>query len=168
MSEVILVVLRRPEMAAVLLDAASRLAALTGEVRINVLAPREPIHVHPLAAEELMNETDSVLACERKGGQRLGALKHSFERWAAEASQAAFGAHWMEVQGSAAFFWSGESAAARTSSWPHGPRMMTGRRGRRSAPRYSALTGRFSWCRLARSRSSAALSRSPGETKSMR
>ncbi len=103
MSEVILVVLRRPEMAAVLLDAASRLAALTGEVRINVLAPREPIHVHPLAAEELMNETDSVLDARGREAQRLGALKQSFERWAAEASQAAFGAHWMEAEGSARF-----------------------------------------------------------------
>ncbi len=101
MAEVVLVVLRRPEMAAVLLDAASRLAPLMGEVRIHVLTIREPIQVTALAAEALMNETDSVLKAKEREEERIIALKAAFDRWAAEAGEVAPAARWIETKGSA-------------------------------------------------------------------
>ena len=101
MSEVILVVLRRPETAMTLLDAGSRLAAWMGEVRIQVLALREPIEVHALAAEELMTETDTVLEAKGREGERLRALKRAFDQWAADGSEVARSARWIEAEGSA-------------------------------------------------------------------
>lgn len=95
MADVILVVPRRPEMAAAVLDAAARLGALAGEARINVLAIREPIQITGLAAEALMNEADSVLTARQREAERIVALKAEFDRWAAPA------AHWIEVEGSA-------------------------------------------------------------------
>jgi len=99
MTEVVLVVLRRPEMVARQLDAASRLAALMGEARIQVLAVREPIQVTGLAAEELMDEADAVLEAKEREGRRIIALKAEFDRWADGAL--AHAVHWIEAEGSA-------------------------------------------------------------------
>ncbi len=105
MSEVILVVLRRPERVVTLLNAAKHLAELTGAAHLNVLAVREPIQVTALAAEELMNETDAVVDARKREQERLAALKAAFDRWDAEAGAAgaaAATARWFEVEGSAA------------------------------------------------------------------
>ncbi len=99
MPDVILVVLRRPEMASALLAAASRLAALIGEVRIRVLALAEPDRVHGPAARELMNQTGSVPETGER--QRLSALKLAFGQWSSEAGEIAKGARWVEAEGSA-------------------------------------------------------------------
>ena len=101
MAEVVLVVLRRPEMVASLLDAASRLASLVGEARIQALAVREPIHVGGLAAEALMEETDSALDAKAREWRRVDALKAAYDRWAARAG-GRVAAHWVEAEGNAA------------------------------------------------------------------
>ena len=61
MADVVLVVLRRPEIALALLHAAERIAILMGGARLSVLAVREPIHVSALAAEALIEEAEAVV-----------------------------------------------------------------------------------------------------------
>lgn len=102
MSEVILVVLRRPDRAATLLNAAQRLAALTGAARINVLAVREPIQITALAAEALISEANAVVEGRAQEEERLTALKAAFDGWAAGAGETGRTAHWSEEEGSAA------------------------------------------------------------------
>ena len=102
MSEVILVVPTRPERVATLLNAAKRLAALTGAAHINVLAVREPIQVTALSAEELMSEVEAVIEAREFEQERVAALKAAFDRWDAEGGDAATAARWIEAEGSAA------------------------------------------------------------------
>ena len=101
MAEVVLVVLRRPEQATGLLDAASCLAALVGEARIQALTVREPIHVGALAAEALMDEADSVLEAKQREGLRIADLKARFDRWAAAADGGRPAGHWVQAEGNA-------------------------------------------------------------------
>jgi hypothetical protein len=56
MADVILIVLRRAEMAATLLRAELRIPGLVGGARLNVLAVHEPLGVSALAAEALIAE----------------------------------------------------------------------------------------------------------------
>ncbi len=102
MAEVILTVLRRPETAFVLLNAAGKLAALMGETRISALAVREAFQTTALAAEVLIGEADSVIDARERERERMTALKAAFDRWAAEAGEAAATARWIEAEGSAA------------------------------------------------------------------
>jgi nucleotide-binding universal stress UspA family protein len=97
MADVVLVVLRRPEMAAILLQAAQRIAMLMG-ARLNVLAVRDPIHVSALAAEALIEEAESVVRARQQEQQRVTALRTTFESWVHDA---AADARWSEAEGSA-------------------------------------------------------------------
>jgi nucleotide-binding universal stress UspA family protein len=98
MADVVLVVLRRPETAAILLQAAQQIAILMGDARLNVLAVREPIHVSALAAEALIEEAESVVRARQQEQQRVTALRTTFESWVHDA---AADARWSEAEGSA-------------------------------------------------------------------
>ena len=98
MADVVLVVLRRPEMAAILLHAAQRIAILMGGARLSVLAVREPIDVSALAAEALIEEAESVVRARQQEQQRVAALRTTFESWVHDAGA---DARWAEAEGSA-------------------------------------------------------------------
>src|SRR5215469_9678888 len=98
MGDVVLVVLRRPEMAGALLCAGQRIAHLMGGARISVLAVRKPIQVSGLAAEALIAEAESTVRAKQREEPRVTALRAAFDAWtqAAEAD-----ARWTESEGSA-------------------------------------------------------------------
>src|SRR5271169_269495 len=98
MADVVLVVLRRPEIADTLLGAAQRIATLMGGARLNVLAIMEPFQVTALGAEALMAETDSVIRAKEQERQRVTALRTTFDRWMANSGA---DARWAEAEGSA-------------------------------------------------------------------
>jgi nucleotide-binding universal stress UspA family protein len=98
MADLVLVVVRRPEIASSLLSAAQRMAGRMGGARISVLAVREPIQVTPLGAEALIAEAESVIRARQQEQHRLEALHESFERWVADSN---IDAQWAEVEGSA-------------------------------------------------------------------
>jgi nucleotide-binding universal stress UspA family protein len=98
MADVVLVVLRRPEMADILLRAAQHMATLMGGARLSVLAVREPIEVSALAAEALMAEADSVVRARQQEQQRLNVLRSAFDKWLETSGTEA---RWAEVEGSA-------------------------------------------------------------------
>ena len=98
MADVVLVVLRRPEIALALLHAAQRIAILMDGARLGVLAIQEPIHVTALAAEALIEEAASVVRVRQQEQQRVAALRTTFESWLHDA---AADAHWSEAEGSA-------------------------------------------------------------------
>jgi nucleotide-binding universal stress UspA family protein len=98
MADVILVLLRRPEMADTLLRAALRIAQLMRGSHVNVLAVREPIEVSALAAEALIAEAESIVRARQQEQQRVSALRSIFDTWA-EGSEAE--AKWAEAEGSA-------------------------------------------------------------------
>jgi nucleotide-binding universal stress UspA family protein len=99
MADVVLVVLRRPEMAATLLHAAHQIAILMGGARLSVLAVREPIEISALAAEALIEEAESVVRARQQEQQRVAALRTIFEQWVHDAGT---DARWAETEGSAA------------------------------------------------------------------
>jgi nucleotide-binding universal stress UspA family protein len=93
MSEVILVVLGRPEAASGLLRAAERLADLAGGARVNALAVRTPLELTALMADaSVPADALAALAAEERG--RVAALKAAFDAWAGEAREASVRAHW--------------------------------------------------------------------------
>jgi nucleotide-binding universal stress UspA family protein len=98
MAEVVLVVLRRPEMAETLLRAAQCIAMLMGGARLSVLAVREPIEVSALAAEALMEEVESVVRTRQQEQERVKALRSAFEKWMQDSNS---DARWTEAEGSA-------------------------------------------------------------------
>jgi nucleotide-binding universal stress UspA family protein len=98
MADVVLVVLRHPEMATGLLQAGQRIASLMGGARLNVLAVREPSQVTALAAEALIEEANSVIRTKAQEQERVSALHAAFERWVGETGT---DARWAEVEGSA-------------------------------------------------------------------
>lgn len=98
MTDVVLVVLRRPEMADTLLHAALRIANLMGDARLSVLAVREPIEVSALAAEALMEEAESVVRARQREQQRVSALRSTYDKWMDKSDTAA---RWVEAEGSA-------------------------------------------------------------------
>lgn len=102
MPDVILVVLGRPETAASLLHAAGQLGQLLSDVRINVLAVQEPVHVSPLEAEALTAEVDAVVAMKTRERERVAALEAAFDRWSTEANDLAASARWLTAEGNAA------------------------------------------------------------------
>jgi nucleotide-binding universal stress UspA family protein len=99
MTDVVLVVLRRPEMVETLIGAAQRIASLMGDARLNVLAVREPIEVSALAAEALMEEAQSILRARQQEEQRITALRAAFDQWKANHG---VDVHWSVEQGNAA------------------------------------------------------------------
>jgi nucleotide-binding universal stress UspA family protein len=99
MTDVVLVVLTRPETAAVLLQAGHRMASLMDGARLSVLAVRDPLLVRGLAAEALIEEAESAVRAKAQEQQRVAALRAAYERWAGETGTEA---HWAEVEGNAA------------------------------------------------------------------
>src|SRR6516162_5201268 len=97
MADVILVVLRRPEIAKTLLGAALQIAHLMGGARLNVLATMEPLQVTALGAEALMAEANSVLRAREQELQRVSALRSIYEKWM---DTSGADARWAEVEGS--------------------------------------------------------------------
>ena len=102
MTEVILVVPRRAEETANLLNAARHLAALMGEAGISVLAMRESIEVSGLAAGVLISEADALLKAREQDRQRVAMMRTVFDRWAAETDTLGTDARWSEVEESVA------------------------------------------------------------------
>jgi nucleotide-binding universal stress UspA family protein len=100
MSDVILVVLGRPEAAARLLRAAECLAQLTGAARVNVLAVRTPPEYAAVAAEANLSAglLNDLAAAE---DERVAALEAAFTRWTAGLAEAPFTARWSSVEGPA-------------------------------------------------------------------
>ena len=82
MSEVVLVLLQRPEAAAGLLRAAGRLAELAGGARINALAIRVPLGLTPFMNDGAIPEA-TLAAMEAEERRRVAALKAAFDAWAA-------------------------------------------------------------------------------------
>jgi nucleotide-binding universal stress UspA family protein len=91
-------VLRRPEMAAGLLQAGRRMASLMDGALLNVLAVRDPFQVTGLAAEALIEEAESVVRAKAQEQQRVVALRAAYERWMDETGTEA---RWAEVDGNA-------------------------------------------------------------------
>jgi nucleotide-binding universal stress UspA family protein len=102
MSDVILVVLGRPEMAHAVLSGATCLASLMGGAHLNVLAVQEPVHVHVLEAEALITDADAILAVREGDKRRVETLKAIFDRWIVGLGEAVANARWVAVEGSAA------------------------------------------------------------------
>ena len=98
MADVVLVVLRRPELADALLSAGQRIAQLMGGARISVLAVREPLQVSGLAAEALIAEAESTVRARQREEQRMTALRAAFDAWTQAAGA---DARWAESEGSA-------------------------------------------------------------------
>jgi nucleotide-binding universal stress UspA family protein len=100
MSDVILVVLGRPEAAARLLCAAERLAGLTRGARLNVLAVRTPPEYAAVAAEASLSAglLNDLAAAE---DERVAALEAAFTRWTAGLAEARFTAGWSSDEGPA-------------------------------------------------------------------
>lgn len=98
MSEVILVVLQRPERAAGLLGAAQCLATLLGGARVSAVAARTPPGLLALAAEaSLPDEMLAAIAAEEQS--RVASLKAAFETWTVRAGQAGSTARWSDGEG---------------------------------------------------------------------
>jgi nucleotide-binding universal stress UspA family protein len=97
MSEVILVVLQRPEAAAGLLRAAERLAELAGGARISVLALHTPLGLTVLMNEGSIPE-DMLADMETKERERVAALRTVFDGWLAEPRGAPVHAQWSAVE----------------------------------------------------------------------
>jgi nucleotide-binding universal stress UspA family protein len=98
MADVVLIVLRRPELVGSLLDAGAQMAKLMEGARLNVLAVREPFQVSGLAAEALIEEVESVVRAKQHEGERMTALRRAFDSWL---RASAVQVHWVEVEGSA-------------------------------------------------------------------
>ena len=98
MSDVVLVVLERPEAAAQLLHAAECLAVLTGGARVNVLAIRTPPGYAALTAGAAASG-DLVEALVAEEDQRVAKLKATFDSLVAGTGEAPFTARWSSVEG---------------------------------------------------------------------
>jgi nucleotide-binding universal stress UspA family protein len=98
MSDVILVVLERPEAAAQLLHAAECLAVLTGGARVNVLAIRTPPGYAALTAEAAVSG-DLVDALVAEEDRRVAKLEATFDSLVAGTGEAPFTARWSSVEG---------------------------------------------------------------------
>ena len=98
--EAILAALWQPDAAGTLLDAAARLATLSGGARLNVLATAEAIVTGGFAAEALMEEADAALARRRAERDRIAALRAAFDRWREAPGAAAVPASWIAEEGS--------------------------------------------------------------------
>jgi hypothetical protein len=167
MSDVILVLLRRPERVNTLLNAATRLGSLMGQACVNALAVREPIQVAGLAAEALIGEADAVLDAREHERERVAAVERLSTAGPprrAKPSRPRTGSKTREAPRLS----SASEAAAPTSLWSDGLQRTTDWPGRRFGPLCLAPTDPSSWCHRARVRRSAAASLLPGEMRSAR
>lgn len=97
MSDVVLVVLQRPDAAFHLLRAAERLAALAGAAHINILAVRTPPGYVTLSPEASVSPVlDDLLAYE---DTRIAALHGTYQHWAAGITGASLTTLWSSVEG---------------------------------------------------------------------
>jgi hypothetical protein len=99
MSEVILVLLRRPDRALVLLHAAARLAEMMGKVRIQALAVHERVLPSAFAAEALMYEADAALEANEEEQNRVTSLAAIYDRWVGDLREDTVLARWVEAEG---------------------------------------------------------------------
>ncbi len=95
MTEAILVVLWRPETAAALLAAATRLATLSGGARVSVIAAAEPAATGVSAGPAFFGDTGAAPA----GTDRVAALREAFDRWRETAGTAGVPARWIAEEG---------------------------------------------------------------------
>jgi nucleotide-binding universal stress UspA family protein len=100
MSDVVLVLLRRPETTPALLAAARHMADMLGSARITALAVREPAHLRGLEADTLIGEVETVLRDEQKENLRIDAIKAIFDRWASDQVGTSVAiAQWVDPEG---------------------------------------------------------------------
>lgn len=99
MPEAILVLLRHPEEAGLLLDAAACLADIMGSARVNALAIHETIEVTPAGALTLADRCEAILEAREEERQRVLILERLFANWAAGAAKHAVDAHLFEADG---------------------------------------------------------------------
>jgi nucleotide-binding universal stress UspA family protein len=99
MSEAVLVLLRRPEEAGLLLDAAAHLAGVMGSARINALAIHETIEITPAGGATLADRSEAILAAREKEHQRVRMLERLFDNWTATVEHDS-NAHWFSAEGS--------------------------------------------------------------------
>lgn len=100
MPQAILVLLRHPEEAGSLLDAAARLADIMGLARINALAIGETIELTLAAATTLAGRSEAILAAKEDERLRVLDLKDLFAEWTARVANQAVDALWFEAEGS--------------------------------------------------------------------
>ena len=98
MSEVILVVLQRPETAAMVLRAAGRLAMLAGGARVSALAMQTPLGLTSLMGNGSIPE-EMLAGMQTDERKRLALLKEIFDGWAAEPGVVPASALWSTVEG---------------------------------------------------------------------
>jgi nucleotide-binding universal stress UspA family protein len=99
MPEAILVLLRHPEEAKSLLDAAASLADIMGSARINALATRETIEITPAGSATLTDRSEAILMAREEERQRVLTLGGLFTDWVASAAKHPADAHWFEAEG---------------------------------------------------------------------
>lgn len=99
MPEAVLVLLRHPDEAGLLLDAASHLAGMMGSARINALAIHETIEITPAGGATLADRSEAILAAREKEHQRVRMLERLFDNWTATVEHAS-NAHWFTAEGS--------------------------------------------------------------------
>jgi nucleotide-binding universal stress UspA family protein len=99
MPEAVLVLLRHPEEAGLLLDAAAHLAGIIGSARVNALAIHETIEITPAGGATLADRSEAILAAREKEHQRVRMLERLFDNWTATSEQAS-NAHWFAAEGS--------------------------------------------------------------------
>ncbi|SRR5579875_143869 len=99
MSEVILVLLRHPEEARSLLDAAARLAETMGGAHVNTLAVRETVVLAPSFAATLADRSAALLHAGEEERRRVAAVRRAYDAWTASAGKSRADTHWFEAEG---------------------------------------------------------------------
>jgi nucleotide-binding universal stress UspA family protein len=99
MPEAILVLLRHPEEASLLLDAAARLADIMGSARINALAIHETIEITPAGSATLADRSEAILMARQEERRRVLRLGGLFTDWVAGAVKRPADVHWFEAEG---------------------------------------------------------------------
>lgn len=100
MSEAILVLLRHPEEAHPLLDAAARLAeTMGGGARINTLAVCETVTLAPSLAATLADRGVALLDAREEERERVMTLRGLCDDWTAHADRPTTDLHWFEAEG---------------------------------------------------------------------
>src|SRR4051812_37447970 len=97
MSEVILVVLQRPEAVIGLLRVAGRLAMLLGGARVSALAMQTPLGLTRLMGDGGIPE-EMLAGMQAEERRRVASLKAIFDGWAAMRHEASVSALWSTVE----------------------------------------------------------------------
>lgn len=99
MSEAILVLLRHPEEAHTLLDAAAQLAETMGDPRVNALAVCETVTLAPSFAVTLADRGAALLYATEEERERVVVLRRLCDAWTAGALGSTTDLHWFEAEG---------------------------------------------------------------------